>query len=146
MDAPGAAFSDVATEYNTLLRGSTSTAGRVAFLRFCRVNRISYTAHILEVGQATIATHASHWSLGDEFWSILEQLCVAALTNGDVAAAVGYFTQLSAKFPGSSRVQRLSGLILEAKGEWDAAVALYDGLLEANAANSLAWKRKVRRS
>ena len=144
-DPAGTALTDVAAEYAEKLRLATaSDAGRAPFLRFCRANRVGEPARILEVGRAAIGSGASRWGLGDEYWCILEQLCVAALAEGDVEFAEDQCAALATKFPGSTRVQRLVGLILEAKGSWDEALSVYDALLEANPANSLAWKRKAR--
>ena len=143
-EATGAALSDLREEYAAKLRDSSNSGGRVAFLRFCRTNRVGEAARILEVGRAALSSSSARWTLGDEYWSVLEQLCVAALSEGDVAAAEEACAALATQFPGSARVQRLVGLILEAKGEWDEAMRTYDALLEANPANSLAWKRKVR--
>ena len=43
----------------------------------------------------------------------------------------------------SARVERLKGLVAEARGDWDGALAKYAGLLEANAANAAALKREI---
>lgn len=141
----GAALTDLREEYAEKLRLASSSSGRVAFLRFCRTTRVGEAARILEVGRAALSAASARWTLGDEYWSVLEQLCVASLTEGDIAAAEEECAALAARFPESARVQRLVGLILEAKGEWDEAIHTYDALLEANPANSLAWKRKARR-
>ena len=144
MDA-GAALGDLADEYGLRLKSpANSDTGGVGFLRFCRINRVGDPSHIFERGREVLRNAGSTWSLGDEYWGILEQLCIASLQLYKTSDAEEYCAKLQTQFAGSSRVQRLVGLILEAKGDWDAARSVYDGLLEANPANSLAWKRKVK--
>lgn len=47
-----------------------------------------------------------------------------------------YLKELTAKFgEGSTRVARLRGLLLEARGKYDDAVAVYDGILAKEPTN-----------
>lgn len=40
-------------------------------------------------------------------------------------------------------MKRLEGMCLEAKGNYDAALAFYEDVLEANPTSNVIWKRKV---
>ncbi|CAM9970486.1 unnamed protein product, partial [Ectocarpus sp. 13 AM-2016] len=82
-------------------------------------------------------------SLGDELWVIHEQMVTAALDSGDVPTAHEHLQVLTRKFPGSQRVRRLEGMRCEAEGSFAAAAAIYEEMVEANPANSLARKRQV---
>ena len=93
--------------------------------------------------------------LGSEEWAILEQVAIALLpyaaTNakggsGDgeaMALADEYVRRLSARFPGSQRLAVLGGRLSEARGDYDGAMAAYDGVLKEDANNLFALKRQV---
>lgn len=72
------------------------------------------------------------------------QMVTAALDSGDLATAHEHLEVLRAKFPGSQRVKRLEGMQCEAEGNFSAAAKIYEEMLVANPANSLARKRQVR--
>jgi tetratricopeptide (TPR) repeat protein len=50
---------------------------------------------------------------------------------------------LSKKFPGSLRVERLKGLLHEARREYAAAQGIYDEMLKKDECSTYAWKRSV---
>lgn len=70
-------------------------------------------------------------------------MVTAALDSGDVPTAHEHLQVLTRKFPGSQRVRRLEGMRCEAEGSFAAAAAIYEEMVEANPANSLARKRQV---
>jgi tetratricopeptide (TPR) repeat protein len=78
-----------------------------------------------------------------DVWNLREQIAVAALEEGDVALAETQVRLLSAEFPGSSRVGRIKGMLLEAKGEFSSALTLYNDILKKDVANVSIMKRKV---
>jgi hypothetical protein len=61
--------------------------------------------------------HACRAALGDDYWAVLEQMVVASLACGKPDVAAKCFEVLDAKFPGSTRVRRLYGLVLESRGD-----------------------------
>ena len=87
--------------------------------------------------------------LGDDAWAVYEQTLLAALDVDDQPLAKTCGDALLARFEPkdggkpSARVERLKGLVAEARGDWDGALAKYAGLLEANAANAAALKREI---
>lgn len=71
------------------------------------------------------------------------QMVTAALDTGNLATAHEHLEVLRAKFPSSQRVRRLQGMQCEAEGSFSAAAEIYEEMLVANPANSLARKRQV---
>jgi tetratricopeptide (TPR) repeat protein len=78
-----------------------------------------------------------------EQWSVREQVLVAALDAGEGEVAAALLAELEAQFPGSLRVARLRGLVLEASGKSKEAAALYDEMIKNNPNGALGLKRKV---
>eukprot|EP01079_Euglenida_sp_SAG-EU17-18_P008243 gene8243-1471_t len=71
-------------------------------------------------------------------------VATAALDLGHVGEAEALVAQLRQRFPKSSRVARLDGLVMEATpGKLDLALTVYDKLLEDDPTDAAAWKRKV---
>ncbi|KAL5014483.1 hypothetical protein ScPMuIL_008753 [Solemya velum] len=81
--------------------------------------------------------------LGDELWTVYEQVCIAALDCRRMDVAEICFEALSAKFPGSVRVRRLQGMKYEAEERYEYARREYDDILEEDNANMFVRKRKV---
>lgn len=96
----------------------------------------------LNKGVLVLHSNASA-KLGDEEWTFLEQLTLAALDLGRVDVADDCLSKLTAKFPGSPRVEILAGIRLEATEPLTTALKYYDDLLEADSANGPAWKRRI---
>lgn len=76
-------------------------------------------------------------------WNLREQIAVAALDEDDLTTAETHIKLLTKEFPESSRVGRLKGLLLEAKGDYADALALYNEILKKDVANVSLMKRKV---
>lgn len=68
-------------------------------------------------------------SLGDERWSLIERILLAAIKL-NVEPWIGYcLKELRQKFPGSTRVQKLVGIYKEALEDWSEAEIIYKGIL-----------------
>ncbi|KAG7383492.1 ER membrane complex subunit 2 [Phytophthora boehmeriae] len=113
----------------------------VELLQYVRKEKLRESRAVASIGKLLVTKHS--WGLGDEAWAVYEQTCVAALDVHDDELAETCLKALQTKFPGSSRVARLEGMLLEQRGEFPKALALYDELLEANPANALVLKRKI---
>ena len=66
---------------------------------------------------------------------LYEQMFLASLDMKMDDKANTYLDKLSRQLSDCGRVQRLKGMQLEAKGDYDGAIALYDRLLQENPAN-----------
>ncbi|KAF9078427.1 hypothetical protein BDP27DRAFT_1206517 [Rhodocollybia butyracea] len=108
----------------------------------------NYRAHntrasqdIVDKGKPLLNNAAS--KLGDDAWSFLEQLALAAIEIGDLDVADECLRQLGEKFPESPRVDILSGIRIEATERPEIALKFYDDLLEADSSNAAAYKRRI---
>jgi hypothetical protein len=138
-----------AMEFQSLYAKVEANQGRsssqvIALLRQARTSRVAdstqsevatkWGVHALEVHRA---------ALGDEIWSVYEQVLLAALGQNDQALADQCADALDARFDGSARVRRLLAMRDEASGEYADAEEVYGSMLEDNPANALAFKRRV---
>eukprot|EP00039_Didymoeca_costata_P019734 m.338723 g.338723 ORF g.338723 m.338723 type:complete len:292 (+) comp18521_c0_seq1:74-949(+) len=82
--------------------------------------------------------------LGDEYWTICEQACMAAIDCGNTELEEKCYNILKTKFGEESiRVSILRGLGLEGKEEWKEATKLYGELLKKDETNAMIMKRQV---
>eukprot|EP01137_Pigoraptor_chileana_P015265 Opistho-2@70973 len=93
------------------------------------------------IGKALLDKHAS--KLGDDLWDVHEQVCRAALDIGNVDLAKKHAKALQMKFPDSLRVELLCGLINEADGRTELALAKYEGIIKRDASFLPAHRRKA---
>ncbi|CAK5263360.1 unnamed protein product [Mycena citricolor] len=82
-------------------------------------------------------------SLGDDGWTVLEQLFLAAMDMGRLEIADKCLQQLSDQFRDSPRVEVLTGIRMEASEPAETVLQYYTQLLDADEANMAAWKRKI---
>ncbi len=134
-------FESLAQAHAAVAGSHPSCADILGFLRFVRVNRVRCPEKVVVLGSVALRKHER--SLGDEKWTIYEQVFVAALDTGDDELANECLGELTIQFKDSARVKRLVGMSCEAQRQFRAARDVYDGLLATNAANALAAKRKV---
>lgn len=121
---------------------------------------VEYGTHLLEKGYLK--------RLGDELWTVLEQVAVAALDvgNWELAEVSGFgyrrkgkqtvngadthvqihqlcLSRLDTRFPKSRRVATLRGMVYEGRGEFTRALHLYDELMakadEADVVSTPVW-------
>lgn len=110
-------------------------------IRKFREEQLRRSDEVLEIWRNSLCD--CRHKLGNEEWIILEQVCIAACDCGDMKIANECFHLLEEKFPGSSRVAYLQGLIFEADGCYTKALELYGELLKKDETNSLVRKRKI---
>ncbi|KAI9146227.1 hypothetical protein BKA69DRAFT_1043637 [Paraphysoderma sedebokerense] len=83
-------------------------------------------------------------SLGDEYWSIIEQYIYACLDLGKFHDAENYIRKLQNKFSKTStRVLKLEGTFYEAKGAYEKANEIYNEILKNDKNNIAIYKRKI---
>lgn len=104
-----------------------------------KVSRCLYAAHRYEPRQLTFVNSTPLFTV----WNLYEQICIAALDNGDSKFANECILIMLKKFPDSSRVGRLVGMQNEQNGKYEAALEIYTDLLKKNPANLMVLKRKV---
>ncbi|KAK1229919.1 Inositol phosphatase SIW14 [Marasmius sp. AFHP31] len=82
-------------------------------------------------------------SMGDEVWAYIEQVFLAAVDAGRLDVADECLHKLSEKFPGSTRVDILAGIRIEASESPEVALKFYDDILKEDSANAAVWKRRI---
>lgn len=107
-------------------------------LRALRTSHVRRPDIVLQLGQQ-IETSCSE----TELYLLYEQMFVAALDMKSEKKANVYLQKLEKQFPNSTRVMRLQGMVQEAKGNYDAAIAIYDKLLLDNPTNLSVLERTV---
>ncbi|KAH6910629.1 tetratricopeptide repeat domain 35 [Coprinopsis sp. MPI-PUGE-AT-0042] len=80
---------------------------------------------------------------GEEGWAFLEQLALAAIDLDRLDVADICIEQLTNKFPGSPRVEVLTGIRIEASEPLDTVLNYYRSLLETDPTNAAALKRRI---
>ena len=96
---------------------------------------------VVEFGECLLVEHGN--KLGDELWTIHEQVFVAALDCGRIDLATSCLRALHQQFPKSLRVRKLRGMRSEALEEWDEAKKIYEGILAEDPANLIVRKRHI---
>ncbi|TBU37051.1 TPR-like protein [Dichomitus squalens] len=80
---------------------------------------------------------------GEEGWDAIEKLALAAIDQENIQVADRCLKLLLDKFPGSSRVDVLEGIRMEATESPELVIEYYDQLLEADSSNPAIWRRKA---
>ncbi|XP_018325439.1 ER membrane protein complex subunit 2-like [Agrilus planipennis] len=81
--------------------------------------------------------------LGNDKYSILEQVCIAALDCYRIDVVDFCIKQLSYQFPNSTRVKKLYAMRLEAQEQYDDALRVLDLIIKSDDTNSESRKRKI---
>ncbi|KAJ2922933.1 hypothetical protein H1R20_g14191, partial [Candolleomyces eurysporus] len=76
-------------------------------------------------------------------WEFLEQLALAAIDLDKLDVADVCLQKLGAKFPGSPRLEVLTGIRMEASEPITTVLEYYNDLLIADPTNAAAWKRRI---
>ena len=96
---------------------------------------------ITELGECLILEHGN--KLGDELWTIYEQVFLASIDCRKMDLATMCLRELKTQFPDSVRVQKLNAMRLEAFEKYDDAEEIYEKILESEPANAVVRKRLV---
>ncbi|KAB0802462.1 hypothetical protein PPYR_04648 [Photinus pyralis] len=81
--------------------------------------------------------------LGGEKFSVLEQVCLAALDCYQIPTVDYCIKQLSNEFPSSLRVKKYYAMRLEAQECYDDALTVLDSLIKKDETNNAPRKRKI---
>mmetsp|Transcript_1754 Transcript_1754/g.2416 ORF Transcript_1754/g.2416 Transcript_1754/m.2416 type:complete len:296 (+) Transcript_1754:172-1059(+) len=117
----------------------------LSVMRFLRAQEIRDPDTTLRHGKALLGEDLSKRSVGDESARLacLEQVCLAALDIQDHTLAEKCLSQLRLVTGKEAiRFRMLLARCLEAAGEGEEALAIYDDVLKTHPANLLAMKRK----
>lgn len=96
---------------------------------------------ILTLASHLITRHSR--GLGQNVWAVYESIVVASLDCNQFDIAKSALGKLSARFPRSTRVLVLQGMLLEAQGMEEEALSLYQEVIENEPMNRESRRRKV---
>lgn len=130
-------------EYDALVQKASSGSYGAAteLLLFMRTHKIHQPELVLLHGGRLLKT--SRRKLGDEQWTVMEQVFIAAVEAGMVDWRDYCIKQLSTRFPSSTRVERLKGLQKESQEQWAEAKTIYKEILKERPEDSMAHKRLI---
>lgn len=73
----------------------------------------------------------------------MEQVCIAALDCNELQIAQKCYQELKKEFPESLRVRKYKAMLYEVEEHYDEAVKVLNNIIEHDATNSGAKKRKI---
>eukprot|EP01098_Paradermamoeba_levis_P000690 TRINITY_DN107_c0_g1_i4.p1 TRINITY_DN107_c0_g1~~TRINITY_DN107_c0_g1_i4.p1 ORF type:complete len:249 (+),score=73.98 TRINITY_DN107_c0_g1_i4:83-748(+) len=132
---------DLSTHISLLTQYPNNYSVIYDFLQFLRQTSIRRSDLVVHFGEVLFRNYSS--KLGEEVWTVLEQVFIASLDTNHKKLTEETLSRLRKKFPQSSRVKRLEGLKLEAEGRWEEAKTVYDKLLYDDPFNIPVLKRQV---
>lgn len=110
-------------------------------MRQWRDEPLRNSEEITELGECLILEHGN--KLGDELWTIYEQVFLASIDCRKMDLATMCLRELKTQFPKSIRVEKLNAMRLEAFDKYEEAEQIYNKILEAEPANAVVRKRLV---
>ncbi|GAA5859303.1 hypothetical protein JCM1840_004553 [Sporobolomyces johnsonii] len=119
-----------------------STAAILTRLREIRTLRTRRPDEVLRLGEQLVLRGTINRS-DDEAWTVKEQVATAAIESGNFSLAEVLVDRIAARFPTSSRVAVLKGMLLEGQGELEKAKELYEKRLLENQTDVLIRKRLI---
>eukprot|EP00442_Polarella_glacialis_P005227 CAMPEP_0115108876 /NCGR_PEP_ID=MMETSP0227-20121206/38296_1 /TAXON_ID=89957 /ORGANISM="Polarella glacialis, Strain CCMP 1383" /LENGTH=287 /DNA_ID=CAMNT_0002507317 /DNA_START=56 /DNA_END=919 /DNA_ORIENTATION=- len=127
-------------EYDTMVaRASGSSSAATELLQFMRIHKIHQPELALMHGGRIL----KGGGLGDEKWTVMEQVFLAAAELGSAEWRDYCLKQLTTKFPSSLRVERLKGIQKESLAEWTEAKKIYKKILEDKPEDTVTLKRLI---
>ncbi|XP_038890191.1 ER membrane protein complex subunit 2 [Benincasa hispida] len=117
--------------------------GAWEYLCLVRKLKVRRSHKVLNYGLLILNDSRKRSGLGQEEWTLYEQVAIAALDCQAIDVAKDCIEVLQKKFPQSKRVGRLEAMLLEAKGLWAEAEKAYASLLEENPCDQIVHKRRV---
>ncbi|KAF5313434.1 hypothetical protein D9611_008481 [Ephemerocybe angulata] len=106
-----------------------------------RVNNSRASQDVFKKGEALLK--AGKAPRDEEGWAFLEQLALAAIDLDRLEVAEICLQKLADKFPGSPRVDVLTGIRMEATQGITPVLEYYNELLLQDPTNAAAWKRRI---
>ena len=110
-------------------------------MRQWRDEPLRNSEEVTELGECLILEHGN--KLGDELWTIYEQVFLASIDCRKMDLATMCLRELKTQFPKSIRVEKLNAMRLEAFEKYEEAEQIYNKILEAEPANAVVRKRLV---
>lgn len=130
-------------EYDDLVAKtrSGSSSAAIELLGSMRSNKIHQPELVMLHGGRLLSTCPRN--LGNEVWTVLEQVFFAAVELGIVEWRDYCLKQLEKKFPNSIRVERLKGIQKESMEDWNEAKKIYQKILKEKPEDTITQKRLI---
>jgi len=129
-------------EYETLMaKAPTSNNAAIELLTSMRMNKIHQPELVIQHGGKLLRDCPG--KLGDELWTLYEQVFFAAIELGADEWRDFCIKKLLKKFPTSTRVERLKGIYKESLQEWSEAKTIYLGILKDKPEDTTTHKRLI---
>lgn len=130
-------------EYEAMVAraSSGSTIAAIELLQSMRIHKIHQPEIILIHGGRLLSS--SQRKLGNDVWTVMEQVFLAAAETGAVAWRDYCLDSLGKKFPNSTRVERLRGIKAESTEDWNEAKRIYTKLLSDKPEDTITRKRLI---
>mmetsp|Transcript_21003 Transcript_21003/g.32918 ORF Transcript_21003/g.32918 Transcript_21003/m.32918 type:complete len:311 (+) Transcript_21003:52-984(+) len=146
-------MSEMLEELKRQLGNSQNFGLMLQIVQLIKLSRLRRPAEVLKFGPILLSKYKGR--LGNGQWDIREQVFIAACEHHLFEIATGELEALETRFPKSTRVSCLQGMLLEAQSTSQAltpdqalemseeAIQKYDQVLEEEPCNVQARKRKV---
>mmetsp|Transcript_63218 Transcript_63218/g.124521 ORF Transcript_63218/g.124521 Transcript_63218/m.124521 type:complete len:287 (+) Transcript_63218:88-948(+) len=130
-------------EYDALIAraGSGNTAAAIDLLQAMRTHKIRQPELVVLHGGRLL--NNSPGKLGNDLWTVLEQVFLAAVDLGFEEWRDYCLKQLTKKFPSSVRVERLKGIQQESLEKWAEAKKIYEKILADKPEDTFTRKRLI---
>jgi len=122
-------------------KAPTSSGAALELLLAMRQHKIRQPELVMMHGGRLL--NGSHRKLGNDVWTVLEQVGMAAADLGLDGWRDYCLQKLSHQFPGSVRVERLKGICQESDGKFAEAKKTYFGILTDKPEDTAAQKRLI---
>ncbi|XP_071142788.1 ER membrane protein complex subunit 2-like [Mytilus edulis] len=110
-------------------------------LRRLREDHVRDSELVVRLWEECLMNHRE--KLGDELWTVYEQVCIAALDCQRLDLSEICLELLHNKFPDSVRVKRLLGMRYEAEKKFVKAEEVYQAIIDKDESNMFVRKRLV---
>ncbi|KAF8056117.1 ATPK2 [Scenedesmus sp. PABB004] len=140
---PGAMSAEEVASLKQQLQAAKGVPPADALRQFLRASREARLRNCEDVGiyGSTLLTHYKHKLAEEELWLLHEQVGVALLECGRLAAALPLVKAVLLKFPDSIRARRLQGMYYEAQGQLGRAKQLYEEIMTTHPHNEVIPKQ-----
>lgn len=110
-------------------------------IRKWREENVRKSQELVDIWETVLKAKAH--KLGDEYYLVLEQVCIASFDCNRLDVANDCLQVLTSKFPKSLRIALLQALHLEALERYDDALQLVDSIIKTDETNAAPRKRRV---
>lgn len=129
-------------EYDALVaKAGHGVTAAVELMQFMRLHKVHQPELVLLHGGELLSKHPR--KLGDEKWTVMEQVFLAACISGHDEWRDYCLKQLVRQWPNSHRVERLKGIYQESKEDYNEAKKIYTKILTDKPEDTITRKRLI---